>query len=102
MHVSEGDADVTSPERDTDITGPADADITGPEDADDLERAGGETRTSIVLPVYNEAGNVAALLEELRTVIESDAMAAYRSPVVGYPSRIARFRSSSSSLASRQ
>jgi len=78
VHVSEGDADVTSPERDTDITGPADADITGPEDADDLERAGGETRTSIVLPVYNEAGNVAALLEELRTVIESDAMAAYR------------------------
>jgi glycosyltransferase involved in cell wall biosynthesis len=38
----------------------------------------GEARTSVVLPVYNEAGNVAPLLSELRTVIESESMAAYR------------------------
>jgi glycosyltransferase involved in cell wall biosynthesis len=67
------------PERDTDVTSPdGDAGVTSPTDADTARRAKGETRTTIVLPVYNEAANVEALLEELRDVIESDVMAAYR------------------------
>jgi glycosyltransferase involved in cell wall biosynthesis len=55
-----------------------DAGTVGSSGATAATETDGQARTSIVLPVYNEAENVASLLSELRTVIESESMAGYR------------------------
>ncbi len=55
-----------------------DAGTVGSSETTAVTETDGEAHTSVVLPVYNEAGNVAPLLSELRAVIESEPMARYR------------------------
>lgn len=49
-----------------------------PESRDDAERATGDVATSIVLPAYEEAGNLGPLCSEILEVVASDEMADFR------------------------
>jgi len=50
----------------------------GAEAAETAREDTGDVVTSVVLPAYNEVGNLRPLIAEIVEVVESDAMAAYR------------------------
>jgi len=58
--------------------GAADPPSTAAADAATTATADGDVVTSIVLPAYNEAGNLRPLVEEIVEVVDSEAMAPYR------------------------